>query len=112
MALLIIVVIFWSWSRQIEWISICFIVFWHYVVFKNILHDKTPNENHLKEYASKYNLSPRELETLELLSKGYSNKAIGDELFISLSTVKKHVSNIFDKTGTKSRMELINSLGR
>ncbi len=45
------------------------------------------------------NLSERELEVLRLLAAGRSNQRIADELVISINTVNRHVSNIFDKTG-------------
>ena len=48
-------------------------------------------------------LSEREVQVLRLLSAGKTNRAIGDELFISEKTVARHVSNIFDKLGVSSR---------
>jgi DNA-binding NarL/FixJ family response regulator len=50
-------------------------------------------------------LSPREVEVLRLLGAGRSNQQIADELVISLNTVLRHVSNIFDKTGAANRAE-------
>jgi DNA-binding CsgD family transcriptional regulator/pimeloyl-ACP methyl ester carboxylesterase len=50
-------------------------------------------------------LSARELEVLRLLAAGRSNQQIADELVISLNTVRRHVSNIFDKTGTVNRAQ-------
>jgi DNA-binding CsgD family transcriptional regulator len=50
-------------------------------------------------------LSTREIEVLRLLSAGKSNQEIADELVISLNTVRRHVSNIFDKTGVANRAE-------
>jgi pimeloyl-ACP methyl ester carboxylesterase/DNA-binding CsgD family transcriptional regulator len=50
-------------------------------------------------------LSIREIEVLRLLSAGKSNQDIADELVISLNTVRRHVSNIFDKTGVANRAE-------
>jgi DNA-binding NarL/FixJ family response regulator len=48
-------------------------------------------------------LSDRELEVLVLLSRGMTNRAIADELFISEKTVASHVSHIFTKIGVTSR---------
>ncbi len=45
----------------------------------------------------KQNLSEREIEILQLLAKGKSNKDIAGDLFISANTVKVHVRNIFAK---------------
>ncbi len=50
-------------------------------------------------------LSAREIEVLRLLGAGRSNQQIADELVISLNTVRRHVSNIFDKTGAANRVE-------
>ena len=47
-----------------------------------------------------------------MLAAGKSNAEIAASLFIGLSTVKKHVSSIFEKTGLKSRAELIARLAR
>jgi len=41
-----------------------------------------------------------------LILRGFSNKEIGDNLFISLETVKKHVSNIYKKLSVKNRLQL------
>jgi DNA-binding CsgD family transcriptional regulator len=50
-------------------------------------------------------LSSREMEVLGLLAAGRSNQQIADELVISLNTVRRHVSNIFDKTGVANRAQ-------
>jgi pimeloyl-ACP methyl ester carboxylesterase/DNA-binding CsgD family transcriptional regulator len=50
-------------------------------------------------------LSQREVEVLRLLAAGRSNQQIADELVISLNTVRRHVSNIFDKTGAANRAQ-------
>jgi DNA-binding NarL/FixJ family response regulator/pimeloyl-ACP methyl ester carboxylesterase len=50
-------------------------------------------------------LSSPEVEVLRLIAAGRSNQQIADELVISLNTVRRHVSNIFDKTGAANRTE-------
>jgi DNA-binding NarL/FixJ family response regulator len=50
-------------------------------------------------------LSERELEVLQLIVQGMSNREIGTELTISLNTVARHVSNIFDKLGAANRTQ-------
>jgi DNA-binding CsgD family transcriptional regulator len=50
-------------------------------------------------------LSYTELTLLKLVSEGKTNQEIADQLFISVHTVKKHISNIFKKLGLKSRFE-------
>ena len=56
--------------------------------------------------SGKAKLSPREAEVAELIRQGFTNKQIAARLYISLSTVKMTVSNIFEKTGVKSRAQL------
>ncbi|WP_067482160.1 response regulator [Actinomadura hibisca] len=48
-------------------------------------------------------LSPREIETLELLARGLSNRQIAKELFVSEATVKTHLVHIFAKLGVDTR---------
>jgi DNA-binding NarL/FixJ family response regulator len=50
-------------------------------------------------------LSQREIEVLRLLAAGRSNQQIADALVISLNTVRRHVSNVFDKTGVHNRAQ-------
>ena len=52
-------------------------------------------------------LSERELEVLKQLATGASNKEIGERLYISLSTVKTHVINIYSKLEAASRVEAV-----
>ncbi|HEV2124714.1 MAG TPA: LuxR C-terminal-related transcriptional regulator, partial [Chloroflexota bacterium] len=49
-----------------------------------------------------YNMTPRELEVLRLISQGRSHQEIADTLFISVRTVTNHVSNILAKLGARS----------
>jgi two-component system NarL family response regulator len=48
-------------------------------------------------------LTPRELEILELIAKGYSNQKIADHLYIEVGTVKNHVHNILNKLDVRTR---------
>jgi two-component system response regulator EvgA len=52
-------------------------------------------------------LSDKELVILQMLSKGMSNKAIGDALFVSDKTVSSHKTRIMQKLCVKSLVELI-----
>jgi LuxR family maltose regulon positive regulatory protein len=52
-------------------------------------------------------LTPRELEVLQLIATGDSNKAIAERLVITLSAVKKHSGNIFGKLNVHSRTQAI-----
>jgi DNA-binding NarL/FixJ family response regulator len=62
------------------------------------------NSNHFQATAQ---LTKREIEVLRLASKGLSNKDIANQLFVSLRTVKAHLTNIFDKMGCGSRTDAI-----
>lgn len=48
-------------------------------------------------------LTPRELEILQLVLAGYTNKAIAAEIFISEKTVEFHLNNIYTKIGVRTR---------
>lgn len=77
------------------------------VVFKEVLvSDSAPfslNEGKLRELA----ITPRELEILELIANGLSNREIAERLFVSESTVKTHSSRLFDKLSAKRRTQAV-----
>lgn len=52
-------------------------------------------------------ITPRELEVLQLVARGLSNREIGDTLFVSENTVKTHCSRVFDKLGARRRTEAV-----
>src|SRR6266481_2131379 len=54
----------------------------------------------------RYGLTPRELEIVSAVVAGYANKEIAEHFKISEDTVKHHLSNIFDKLGVSTRLEL------
>lgn len=56
-------------------------------------------------------LTTREVEVLKYISTGCSNQDIADQLFISIPTVKRHISNIYTKLGVKSRTQAV-SIGK
>jgi two-component system, NarL family, nitrate/nitrite response regulator NarL len=53
-----------------------------------------------------YGLTPRELKIVEKIANGSSNKEMGQEFSISERTVKHHLTNVFNKLGMSSRLEL------
>jgi DNA-binding NarL/FixJ family response regulator len=57
-------------------------------------------------------ISKREQEVLELLSKGFLYKEIADKLSISISTVKRHLNNIYTKLQVQNKVEAVNKLYR
>lgn len=61
---------------------------------------------------SQLELSKRELEILNLLARGCSNQEIAAQLFVSLSTVKTHNQNIFEKLDVKRRTQAVEKAKR
>jgi NarL family two-component system response regulator LiaR len=61
---------------------------------------------------SELGLSKRELEILELTAKGLSNKEIADRLFLSLNTIKTHLSNVFLKLDVQRRTQALEKARR
>ncbi len=72
------------------------------------------NENFVLDTSlvSQLELSKRELEILSLLSQGHSNQEIATNLFISLSTVKTHIQNLFEKLDVKRRTQAVEKAKR
>jgi DNA-binding CsgD family transcriptional regulator len=62
----------------------------------------------IDDLVEKYKITKREMEVIDLLSRGKTNKEIADLLFISVDTVKDHNYKIFQKTGVKNRIQLVN----
>jgi len=62
-----------------------------------------PNEKKRQDLG----ITRRELETLELIAKGMSNREIAEKLFVSENTVKTHSSRVFDKLGAKRRTQAV-----
>ncbi len=52
-------------------------------------------------------LSERELEILRLIAEGHSNQAIADRLVVAVSTVKKHINNLYGKLDVQSRTQAL-----
>lgn len=63
-----------------------------------------------QEPASDIALTPREQEIVQIMAMGKTNKEISKILCIGLETVKSHIRNLFAKTSTSSRVELIGKL--
>ena len=52
-------------------------------------------------------ITPRELQILEQMSAGLSNREIAERLFVSENTVKTHSSRLFDKLGARRRTQAV-----
>ena len=60
----------------------------------------------LKFYAAPFGLTRRECQVVSLIVQGYNNKDIATRFSVSVTTIKHHLTNIFDKTGASTRVEL------
>lgn len=71
------------------------------------ISNKTASELDL-EAVTTFELTPRECDIIMCIFSGCSNEEIGARLFISANTVKNHIYHIYQKTGVKNRVELLN----
>lgn len=62
-----------------------------------------------RDRAPRSSLTPRELEVLQLVADGSSNREIGQQLMLSEATVKSHLVHIYDKLGVRSRTSAVAS---
>src|SRR6185503_7235503 len=72
------------------------------------------NENFVLDTSlvARLELSKRELEILGLLAQGHSNQEIAAKLFVSVSTVKTHIQNLFEKLEVKRRLQAVEKAKR
>lgn len=82
------------------------------VVEKEIYLTQPPHFSVNETELNKLNLTNREYEVLQLLTHGHSNVEIAEHLFLSLSTVKTHVSNLFVKMNVKNRTQALEKANR
>ncbi|PYP89101.1 MAG: helix-turn-helix transcriptional regulator [Candidatus Angelobacter sp. Gp1-AA117] len=77
------------------------------IVFKEIpvpvSQPFSPNQRKQEELG----LTPRELQILELIASGLSNREIAEKLFVSENTVKTHSSRVFEKLGARRRTQAV-----
>jgi DNA-binding CsgD family transcriptional regulator len=67
----------------------------------------TPNFATDDAVRERLGITRREMEVLELVARGLSNREIGETLFVSENTVKTHCSRAFDKLGARRRTEAV-----
>lgn len=106
----------WQWSYNLLQIStpwyavvLCavFLIFGLWLGGQNRRKEEKPAQATAEHQDLLAQLSRRENEILVELVSGKSNQQIAESLFLSLSTVKNHVSNIYGKLGTKNRAATI-----
>jgi len=66
--------------------------------------------NILQSALEKYQITSREKEIVLMVSNGFRHKEISQQLFISEATVKRHLSNIYQKVGVQSSIDALNKL--
>jgi len=77
------------------------------VVEKEVYVNRNENFVLNTSLVTQLELSKREMEILNLLAQGHSNQEIAAILFVSLSTVKTHNQNLFDKLDVKRRIQAV-----
>ena len=82
------------------------------IVEKEVYIEKSENFVQNTLLISELELSKREIEVLELLAQGHSNQEIASQLFVSLSTVKAHNQNLFEKLDVKRRIQAVEKAKR
>ena len=82
--------------------------------YVNIINRVENENNEIKKELKEeiINLTKREKQILSYLLSGKTNKEVALILDISLNTVNNHVANIYDKSGVKNRVELVNKFSK
>ncbi len=80
----------------------------HYTV--NYDPETTDVMSHTEKFYETYNISDREVEIIEAVVVGKTNKEIAAALFISINTVKTHIKNIYRKLEVKNRVQLLHKI--
>lgn len=77
------------------------------IAFKTLQLLKNPNTIKPTKAVETFSLSKREIEVVELLSKGKTYNAIAEALFLSEGTIRKHVENIYKKLKVHNKVEAL-----
>ena len=75
-------------------------------IISRMIHTFSPAKPEPAPQPAMDQLSKREQEVAGLVARGLSNKELADKLYISVRTVKAHLTSIFSKTGFRDRLEL------
>ncbi len=77
-----------------------------------LYHLGLKDQSHFNSFCNKHGISTREAQIVQLICRGQTNQDIADALFISLQTVKDHNHRIYTKIGIRSRVQLVNAVGK
>jgi DNA-binding CsgD family transcriptional regulator len=94
-------------SIPILYVAFCLVFFLHFIenYFRSDQFQEKTDQN-----LERFDFTKREKEVVELVLKGFTNKKIAQELHVSLSTIKSHILNSFQKAEVSSRFELAHLL--
>jgi DNA-binding NarL/FixJ family response regulator len=77
----------------------------HPAITRYLVRDLSPDPHSKK--AALQDLTPREVEVMGYIIRGFTNRQIAAELYISTRTVEGHRASLFGKLGIKNRVELV-----
>ncbi len=103
-------ILYVQWSEANKCTDIIIDIIKNYMpllITKTIAEEKLNNEKNKNANQQDIPLTKRELEVFKLIIKGLTNKQVGEELSISLSTVKTHIINIYSKLDIKNRVSAV-----
>ena len=105
-------------STQV-WYTPFFFIFLNGIILHVLKHQRllppkpvTTNDMNYRHHFQRYHVSKREAEVIQLLLDGLTASEIAKQLYISESTVKKHLQSIYEKTDVRNRVELIKKLSQ
>ncbi len=98
----------YNFYRYLSFVLLFIIIFLFFLFFKIIKKNNKILSQNIKSAIS--SLTKQEQKITELITKSKSNKEIASELFISISTVKTHITNIYSKLEVTSRYQIIEKL--
>lgn len=75
-----------------------------------MLDADSPDKDIWNALAKQYDFTPREIEVLQALTKGLSNKRVADQLCLSAKTVEGYLTRIYRKLGVTSRCKALNCI--
>lgn len=101
---------FWRTSvfKGIVFIFVIALSFFVYLFLRRMYRLMQAGKINIEQISTEYNLTKRELEILGLLLEGRSINKMAQELFISESTVQKHIYSVYKKLKIHNRIQLMN----